>query len=102
LNIGGVVSARQLKLQTGVDALIGNGTLLNGTATITTTGCIGVNSFIFLTRTNVNASTALGDLRIQQKNVGSFLVESSTMATPPLGAETGDQSDFSWVIINPA
>lgn len=103
LVVGGSVSTQQLRVAVGANTSMGSGTLVNGAATITTTACIGVNSRIFLVRTNVNASTALGELRIRQRNVGSFLVESSTMTTPPaLGAETGDQSDFDWIIINPA
>jgi len=103
LVIGGSVSTQQLKVATGVDAAMGTATLIAGQAIVNTVKCIGVNSFIFLTRTNLNASTALGDLRIQNKNVGSFTITSSTMATPPpLAPETGDLSDVQWLIINPA
>ena len=103
LVVGGSVSVQQLKLATGVDAAIGTATLVAGQAIVNTTACLGVNSFIFLTRTNLNASTALGDLRIQNKNVGQFTITSSTMSSPPpLSPETGDLSDVQWVIINPA
>lgn len=103
LVVGGSVSVQQLKVATGVDAAMGTATLVNGTVVVNTTKCLGVNSFIFLTRTNLNASTALGDLRIQNKNVGSFTITSSTMSTPPpLAPETGDLSDVQWLIINPA
>lgn len=104
LVIGGSVSTQQLKLNTsGAAAVMGSGTLLNGAATINTTACLGVNSVIMVTRTNVNASTALGVLRVRAKNVGFFLVEASTLTTPPaLGAELGDQSDFDWIVVNPA
>ena len=103
LVIGGSVSAQELKLPTGVDGAMGTATLVAGQAIVNTTACLGVNSFIFLTRTNLNASTALGDLRIQNKLVGQFTITSSTMSTPPpLSPEVGDLSDVQWVIINPA
>ena len=102
LYVGGVASVFSLRVNTsGAAAAMGSGTLVNGAATINTTACLGVNSKIFLVRTDLNTSTALGELRIRAKNVGNFLVEATTLATPPLSAQTGDQSSFDWIVINP-
>ena len=100
LKVGGRVVARELELLGSGDpaATIGTATLAAGTATVSTTAS-DVTSHIFLTHTNLNASTNIGTLRISNRSANSFTVNSvdSTGAI-----ETGDLSDFDWVIFNSA
>lgn len=81
--------------------IYGNQTLVNGLATVNTNQA-DVTSTIILTRTNVNASTFLGELRVRQKNAQSFIVEATNPSAPGSGAQTGDQSSFDWILINPS
>jgi len=101
LTVGGTVDALALKLaNTGGAAVVGSGTLASGIATISTTAS-DVNSYIFLSRTNLAGAPPqpTGFLRVTNKSANSFSVASvdSTGAT-----ETGDNSSFDWLIINPA
>lgn len=99
LTIGGTVAAKALDLEdTGAAAVVGTGTLAAGIATINTTAS-DVTCYIFLTRTNLNASTAVGELRIVNKIANSFTVN-SVDATGAI--EVNDVSDFDWMIVNPA
>lgn len=99
LTIGGTVDAKFLKLgDSGTDPVVGTGTLAAGTATINTTAC-DVSSYILLTHTNLNASTAVGTLRVVNKIANSFTVN-SVDATGTI--EANDLSSFDWIIINPA
>jgi hypothetical protein len=86
----------------GGAAVVGTSTLSNGTATVSTTASDST-CYIFLQRRDINASTAIGELRITQRNAGNFVVVSaSTPPTAPTTTETGDLSTFDWMIINPA
>lgn len=102
LTVGGVGAIRQLKLlDAGPAAVMGTETLVAGNSpVINTSVMLGPQTYVFLTRTDVNASTSLGELRVRQRNVGSFLVESDNPATPGV-ADPGDVSSFVWMIINP-
>lgn len=101
LSVGGTVDALALKLaNTGGAAVVGSGTLSNGLAQINTTAS-DVTSYILLSRTAINASTALGNLRVSSKNANNFIVTSAD-STTPTNTETGDQSSFDWLIVNPA
>lgn len=93
------VVTKKLTLEsTGVSPTVGTGVLALGTAIINTDAC-DVTSYIQLTHTNLNASTAVGTLRVVNKLANSFTVES----VDALGAVVpGDLSDFDWVIFNPA
>lgn len=99
LFVGGTVETLNLRLNsTGGGAVIGSGTLAAGIATINTTAS-DVTCYIMLTRTNLNASTAVGELRIVNKIANSFTVNS----VDALGAiVVGDDSDFDWVLFNQA
>ena len=93
------VVTKKLTLEdTGAAATVGSGTLALGTAIINTTAS-DVTSYILLTHTNLNATTAVGTLRISNKGANDFTVVSvdATGAT-----ELGDLSDFDWMIVNPA
>lgn len=81
------------------NAIYGTATLVNGLATVSTNQC-DITSIILLTRTDVNASIFLGELRIRQKNANSFVVE-STNPSSPVNVQVDDQSTFDWIIINP-
>jgi hypothetical protein len=81
--------------------IYGTATLTAGSVVINTTQCAGPSTIILLTRTDVNASTSLGELRVRQRNVGSFIIESDGFAAPGV-PDTGDVSTFDWVIINPS
>lgn len=101
LSVGGTVDALALKLaNTGGAAVVGSGTLVGGLAQINTTAS-DVTSYILVSRTAVNASTALGNLRVSSKNANNFIVTSAD-STTPTNTVTGDESSFDWVIINPA
>lgn len=101
LTVGGTVDALALKLEsTGGAPVVGSGTLSSGIATINTTAS-DVNSYILVSRTNLAGvpPQPTGFLRVSNKSANSFSVTSvdSTGAT-----ETGDNSSFDWLIINPA
>jgi hypothetical protein len=101
LRVGGTVDTNALKLaNSGGAATVGSGTLSSGTVVISTTAS-DVGSYILLSRTAVNASTALGELRVSNKGANNFTVVSATVGTPST-TQTGDLSTFDWVIINPA
>lgn len=101
LTVGGTVDALALKLaNTGGAATVGSATLSAGGVVVSTTAS-DVNSYILLSRTAINASTALGELRVSNKGANNFTVISAQPATPTI-AESGDASSFDWVIINPA
>lgn len=80
--------------------IYGSATLVNGEVVVNTNQA-DVSSIMILTRTAVNASTALGELRVRQKNAQNFIVTSATPGTPGT-ALAGDLSSFDWIIINPA
>lgn len=84
---------------TGGAPTIGSATLVGGTITVTTTAS-DVTSYIMLTRTAVNSSTSLGELRVSNKSANQFTVVSATIGTPAT-TETGDLSTFDWVVFNP-
>lgn len=100
LTIGGRVITRELELLGSGDpaATVGTATLVAGQAVVNTTAS-DVTSHIFLTHTNLNASTAVGTLRITNRSANSFTVNSMTAAA---GIEANDLSDFDWVIFNSA
>lgn len=103
LVVGGSLYTRQLHLQNTAGAeVFGSATLVDGLVTVNTTAA-DINSIILLSRTAVNASTYLGELRIRQKNANSFVVESTNIASPVSGGVAVlDQSSFDWTILNPA
>jgi len=77
----------------------GSVTLVGGTATISTSA-VTANSLIFLSRTAVNASTALGILNVGTIVGGvSFVINAATQGTPgtPLAA---DISTIAYMIVN--
>jgi hypothetical protein len=93
----GIVDAKVLKLpDSGTAPTVGKATLALGTAIINTTAA-DVTSYILLTHTNLNATTAVGTLRVSNKGANDFTVVSvdATGAT-----ELGDLSDFDWCILN--
>jgi len=99
----GIVDADALTLaNTGSAATVGTATLTAGTVTVNTTASDST-CYIFLQRRDINASTAIGELRITQRNAGNFVVVSaSTPPTAPTTTQTGDLSTFDWMIVNPA
>lgn len=99
LIVGGTTSTRYVQVNNVVGSeSIGIGTLAGAPLVIPTTAS-DVNSYIFLTRTNLNASTAVGELRIQSKQANNFTVVSNDATG---AVETGDLSSFQWWIVNPA
>lgn len=99
LQVLGTVSAKFLDLNDfPPDASVGSATLTSGTVTVSTTAS-DVTSYIFLTRGDLNTSTAVGELRVSNKGANNFTVVSvdSTGTT-----ETGDASSFDWMIVNAA
>lgn len=101
LSVGGTVIARNLDLlDTGAAAVIGTATLVSGTVTVNTTAC-DVTSYVILSRTAVNASTAVGELRVSNQGANNFTVVSADPTTPA-STLTADVSTFHWMIVNAA
>lgn len=95
----GKVVALQLDLaDTGAAPVVGSATLVGGTAIISTTAA-DVTSYILLTHTNLNASTAVGTLRVSNKGANNFTVVSVSAAGVQVA---GDLSSFDWMIVNAA
>jgi len=76
---------------------IGTGTFTNGQVTIANTN-IAANDRIFIQRSAINASTALGAIIYTISAGVNFVVESKDLATPA-NDETGDQSSFVYFIV---
>lgn len=97
----GLVKASALNLADGSTSpqapVVGRATLTAGTALVNTFAC-DVTSYILLTHTNLNASTAVGTLRVSNKGANDFTVVSVNAAGVQ---EAGDDSDFDWLIVNP-
>ena len=80
----------KLNITTGSNASAGTGTLVAGTATISTSA-VTANSLIFLTDTS-SSLTNLGSLSVSAKSAGtSFTVISTNIL---------DTATFNWLIIN--
>lgn len=76
----------------------GTGVLTAGTQTIANTN-IATGDMIFLTRTAVNASTALGELSYTISNATSFTVTAlNTLTATTLAA---DVSSYAYIIVRP-
>lgn len=91
-------AAKQLRVEGGaVTDFIGTGTLVNGVLAIANTN-IAAGDRIFLQRTAVNASTALGMLTYAISAATSFTVTAIETATPA-DTEVNDQSSFSYFIV---
>lgn len=106
--VGGQVSSQSVQTtqvfvgnQDPAKAVIGTATLTAGTITINTTQCAGPTTMILLTRTDINASTSLGMLRVRSRNVGNFTIEACG-PSPANVVDVGDLSTFDWLIINPS
>lgn len=96
--VGGALDFDLLNCKTGGAAdSVGTATLVNGTVVVNTTAS-DVNSIILLTRYNVNASTALGELRVSNKGANNFTIVSADPANPAV-TEAGDLSDVMWMIV---
>lgn len=83
-------AGNKLNITTGSNASAGTGTLVAGTATISTTA-VTASSLIFLTDT-ASSITNVGTLTISAKTAGTSFVVTSTLAL--------DTSTFNWLIIN--
>lgn len=83
--VGGKIS-----IATGSNASAGTGTLVAGTATISTTA-VTTSSLIFLTDT-ASSITNVGSLTVSTKTAGTSFVVTSTLAL--------DTSTFNWLIVN--
>ncbi|MFP3859215.1 MAG: beta strand repeat-containing protein [Bacteroidales bacterium] len=90
--------ATQIEMNGGAATdFIGQATLVNGQVTVSNTN-ISADDRIFLTRSDINSSSALGHL-VTTINAGtSFTIESKEAASPG-DDETGDQSIIDYVII---
>jgi hypothetical protein len=80
-----------------VTDFIGQATLVNGEITVSNTN-IATTDRIFVGRSAINASTALGMPLTTIVNSTSFKIEAKSLVTPA-NDETGDQSTFDYVII---
>lgn len=100
LTVGGFCDAYRLGTTSTnqPDSSAGTATLSNGTVTVSTTAS-DVTAQIMITRTAINGSTAVGNLRVSNQGANDFTVVSCRDASPTT-TETGDQSSFAWFIIN--
>lgn len=100
LTIGGFCDAYRLGTTSTnqPDSSAGTATLSNGIVTVNTTAS-DVTAQIFITRTAINGSTALGHLRVSNQGANDFTVTSATYNNPTT-TETSDQSSFAWFILN--
>lgn len=90
--------ATQLEMNGGaVTDFIGQATLTNGQVTVANTN-IAANDRIFLTRSAINTSTALGMPLTTISAGASFTIEAKDLTTPG-NDETGDQSTFDYIIV---
>jgi hypothetical protein len=80
----------KLTITTGTNASAGTGTLVGGTATISTTA-VTANSVIFLQDTS-SSTTNVGVLTVSSKTAGTSFVVTSTIAL--------DTSTFNYLIVN--
>lgn len=102
VNVGGnlILSdvATQIEMNGGAATdFIGQATLTNGQVTVSNTN-IASTDRIFLTRSAINASSALGHFLTTISAATSFTIEAKQAGTP--GAdETGDQSTIDYVIV---
>lgn len=99
---GGRLQGQELALAdatlTPLAPVVGTATLTAGTTIINTTAC-DVGSYIFLSRTDLNTTTAVGELRVSNKGANDFTVVSVDVT----GAQVaGDDSSFDWMIVGPA
>lgn len=85
------IAGNKINITTGTNASIGTGTLISGTATISTTA-VTASSLIFLTDTTTGALTNVGSLTVGTKTAGTSFVVNSTNVL--------DTSTFNWLIIN--
>ena len=91
-------AATQLEMNGGAATdFIGTATLVNGQVTIANTN-IAATDRIFIQRSAVNASTALGNIIYTISAGVNFVVESKDLSTPA-NDETGDQSSFVYFIV---
>jgi len=90
--------ATQLQMNGGAATdFIGQATLTNGQVTVSNTN-IAATDRIFLTRSAINASTALGMPLTTISAGASFTIEAKDLSTPA-NDETGDQSTFDYFIV---
>lgn len=81
---------KTINIGTGSNAIAGTGTLVAGTATISTSA-VTASSLVFLTDT-ASSITNVGSLTVSAKTAGTSFVVTSTLAL--------DTSTFNWFIIN--
>lgn len=93
------VAGKGLRVKEGSNAKQGTGTLTNGVATISNTS-VTANSRIFVSPSALNASTAVGSLRVTAQTASTSFVVTSVKADA--STETGDQSSFSYEIFEPS
>lgn len=97
-NLNLTSEATQLTMNGGAATdFIGTGTLSSGTVTIANTN-IAANDRIFIQRTSVNSSSAIGNLVYTISAATSFTVTSVSDASPG-ATETNDNSVFTYFIV---
>lgn len=79
-----------------LDCSMGSADLVNGTVTVNNV-LATANSYIFVSRAGVNASTALGEL-VAVSSAGSFTISARSLVTPG-NIEAGDLSSVRWRIV---
>ena len=103
LSAGNVVingAGRMLQVHHGaVTDFDGTATLVAGTVTVANTN-IATGDQVYISRTAVNASTALGEFIVSIVNATSFTV-TSVQPSSPASTQTGDVSSFAYFIVRP-
>lgn len=91
-------AAQQLQVEGGAATdFIGQATLVNGQVTVANTN-IASTDRVFLQRSDINASTALGHLLVTINAGSDFVIEAKEAASPGTD-ESGDQSTIDYFIV---
>jgi hypothetical protein len=91
-------AGKGISLKSGADARIGQSILALGTKAVANSS-VTANTRVILTRTNKNASTAIGSLEaVTNAGVGFTITALSAVAA----AEVGDLSTVDWVLVESA
>lgn len=89
-----------IQLKEGANARMGTSTLTNGTVTVSNTS-VTANTRIFLSRYNINGSSALGLLSVGTV-VGATSFVINALKEADATVQTNDVSIVHWVLIEPA
>lgn len=85
-----------IQIKQGTNARLGTATLASGTVTVSNTS-VTTNTRIFLTRANINGSTAIGSLAVGTVTANTSFVINALASNATVA--TGDTSIVNWLLI---